>query len=394
MTFPASRRISLLSRRSAEHRFSNNKSIVIGFLSFVVFLLFLLTKGPSENPDTATASATTSTTVTTTTTTTLPQKILQRLEKSAAPVSTTGSFLNCTTLVNEKIPPSLPSNEYDGSVIISCQSFPYKLHAQEMRRRNDADAKYPVIAFVVLSTIQPRRAGIRQTWKLLKPQHVFFIVTGPFDAIREEYELEKDILWIDTSSDANPNANDSTIKLLFAYHAIHKHMSGYKLIVHTNDDTFVNITKFAEATQLFNRQVGRHDYLDQNMHLWGTCATERSTVVTRSIPDYPFQHLPPYCYGAGTMITRIFASCAVQELATLQHIKGRPEIATAMLAERCHVIPTQADTGMILSAGEPIQQPNDYWIQQGFFSSRSMIQRWNGTDVGSNISNFLERKVV
>jgi len=38
----------------------------------------------------------------------------------------------------------------------------------------------------------------------------------------------------------------------------------------------------------------------------------------------------------------------------------------------------------------PKQQPSDYWIARGFMNIKSMVQRWNGSDLGSSNPYFLE----
>lgn len=303
---------------------------------------------------------------------------------TVAPIpSTTGSFVNCT---KTQIQDPLPEEQYDDSIVISCHSYFYKLHVNALWRISDNDWKQPAIIYVVISTSKARRDGIRQTWKQLKSEHVIFVVSGRFADVRDEYDRYNDIVWIHT-----PNAaSDTTIKLLFSYYVLLHHISGFRVGITIFDDTFVNITKFENGLNLFKRNTGEADYLDENMHLWGRCTRETTPSSKLSIPNYPFENIPPYCKGGIFWVSKVFLSCAVQELATLWPV-NQMDVATAMLAERCHVIPDIAHEKIILLPGEvPKQQPSDYWIARGFMNIKSMVQRWNGSDLGSSNPYFLE----
>lgn len=356
----------------------------IGVFANVAFCLFLLGRYSHTRSSPPSTSASTSTS-------TQPQ--MSRMLKSHASVTPpvvpkTGSFVNCTAPIKEDV--KFDGGKHAGSVTISCQTYHYKLDPAQLWDLSDSDFKYPVIIYAVLSSSKARRDGIRQTWKQLKPEHVFFVVSGPFEDYKDEYHLYKDIFWIDT-----PHGATDTIKLLFAYYAVYKHVSGHRIVINTHDDVFINHTKFAEAIQLFNRRVGERDYLDQNYHLWGKCVkTMTPASQWGALSNYPYDWVPNSCHGAGTFVTKVFLSCMVRELPTLLNVDNE-YVAQAMLAERCHVIPYIAHQGIIYSKGEmKIAGTNEYWMEEGLGDIRSMVQRWNGTDVGNSNPYNLEGAVA
>jgi hypothetical protein len=361
----------------------NNMKFVyntIGLFANIAFFLFLLGRHNRSSPSTGPTGSVPTQTQT--------SRMLRKQAAVTPPVvPKTGSFVNCTTPIKVDVPYDVA--KHAGSVTISCQTYHYKVEPAELWKLNDSDFKYPVIIYAVLSSTKARRDGIRQTWKQLKPEHVFFIVSGPFEDYKAEYDLYRDILWIDVPK----GATDAT-KLLFAYYAIHKHVSGYRIVVNTHDDVFVNHTSFAEAVQLFNRRVGERDYLDQNYHLWGKCVKSMTPAWQwGALSDYPYEWIPNSCRGAGTFVTKIFLSCAIRELPTLLKVDNE-YVAQAMLAERCHVIPDIAHQGLVYSKGEMKITKNEYWMEEGFGDIRSMVQRWNGTDVGSSNPYYLEGAVA
>merc|ERR1740124_388780 len=90
-----------------------------------------------------------------------------------------------------------------------------------------------------------RRNSIRETWAHNR-ESVFFLVAGPWSAISEEYETQKDLVWI--------------VHILSTQ--LHK---TYDYIFKTDDDSYVDLVKL--RTQLYASSHEPYDY-------WGWCQTK------------------------------------------------------------------------------------------------------------------------
>jgi hypothetical protein len=285
----------------------------------------------------------------------------------------TGSFANCTTPVQEE--GNFQEGFHDGTVTISCRRFHYKASVEKL-----ATAKGSTLMIGVISgSDELRRRAIRETWKQLAPTSVFFVVCGNFADIEEEYEAHQDILWLDKED----SYDDLPYKTQFLIQMVQAHTHEYKFLLKTDDDCFVNITKFNEAPELYT-----------SSHYWGSCKSNMTGVIRPgdtylpgyhptfevTFEEYPYQFFPMYCVGAGFLMSKDFVDCAVYEIPFLRFFKF-DDVATGMLAERCHVLPVDAGQNKIHVAKEkPIQNTRmDLWIEHNLESIRYMVGRWNDT---------------
>lgn len=285
----------------------------------------------------------------------------------------TGSFANCTTLMQEE--GTFKEGFHDGTVTISCRRFHYKASVEKLATATGSTLFIGVIS----SSDEGRRRAIRETWKQLAPQSVFFVVCGDFAGIEEEYEAHQDILWLDKED----IYNDLAYQTQFLIQMVQAHAPEYKFLLKTNDDCFVNITKFNEAPEIYT-----------SSHYWGSCKSNMTGIIRPgdtylpgyhpkfevTLEEYPYQFFPLYCDGAGFLMSKDFVDCAVNEIPFLKHIKF-DDVASGMLAERCHVLPVDAGQNKIQVAKEK-HIPNTrmvLWIETNLVSIQSMVNRWNGT---------------
>ena len=291
------------------------------------------------------------------------------------PLRLTGSFDNCSTAIVEEKP--FHQGFHDGSVTLSCRRFHYKAPADELAALSGS---YLIIG-VISTSDNSRRWAIRQTWKQLAPFSVFFVLSGDFDKIKEEYELYKDIVWLDKEE----NDSDLTYKTQLLFHVIHSHTYEFNFLLKTNDDCFVNVTKFEENPEVYS-------YADY----WGHCKPNTTISVTRPSEAHMLGYDPKfelvmeeysyslhYCFGAGVLLSNDFVKCAVNEIASIRYFEF-DNVATGMLAERCHIEPVDAGHNKIqVSKSKQFSNATvmDFWIQQNFFSIQSMVKRWNNSVV-------------
>lgn len=192
-----------------------------------------------------------------------------------------------------------------------------------------------------------RRDSIRKTWG--KGNTLFFIVSGPWDAIEEEYIDSRDLMWVeqtelfrDQVSDISPRKGALTFKSEAYFVAMHdlvvKQNPGVKYFFKTDDDCYINVKSLEYEIQ----EESKRDPIDY----WGECHDHEKPIrnpLTRyyvSFLDYPYTYYPKFCTGPGYVVSPKFLRCAVGE----GHIQNVPYLtnedgATGLLAEKCGMEP-------------------------------------------------------
>ena len=112
--------------------------------------------------------------------------------------SLTGAWANCTEPTNPQR--STDDNHSDErQVIVSCHTIFYRVPTESFKQVKD-------IVVGVLSGAEGQgpslRQAIREAWashdsKGRTEENVFFLVAGPWQEVKYEYEEHKDLLWID-----------------------------------------------------------------------------------------------------------------------------------------------------------------------------------------------------
>jgi len=289
-------------------------------------------------------------------------------------VSLTGSFINCANAVVDDNG-QFQEDFHDGSVTISCRRFHYKVPITELMALQGSN----LIIGVLSGSDMTRRRTIRETWKQLAPSSVFFVVSGDFANIEEEYKEYNDIMWLD---EADHHIDDGTYKTQFLFQIVNTYTTDFNFLLKTEDDCFVNITKF---------DTNQDEYIISNF--WGICNHDNSKIHRPgasympgnkeevTYDQYPSLYFPPFCSGAGYLVSSEFLNCAVIEMPNLRYFKF-DDVSTGMLAERCHIEPVDAGHDKIhaFSSAKPMHKVlEDLWIEQTTFSVSHMVRRWNGT---------------
>jgi len=169
-----------------------------------------------------------------------------------------------------------------------------------------------------------KRQSIRDTWCL--KQNCLFIVAGSFEDIKQEYEENQDILWLNIPE----GYLTLTYKTQVFMHAVQTNIDKLAYALKTDDDSFIFVERLKkELTKTKPDYWGR---IFQNVapirnpnHKWYI-----------SLEKYPDKYFPDYCSGAGYALSTSFLTCAVAKLETMPFMKWE-DVATGMLAKRCNI---------------------------------------------------------
>mmetsp|Transcript_5438 Transcript_5438/g.11896 ORF Transcript_5438/g.11896 Transcript_5438/m.11896 type:complete len:560 (-) Transcript_5438:104-1783(-) len=363
------------------------------------------------------------------------------IDRNSITVHETGSFANCTAHLPESPPhpPDGDSSHPDGkSITVSCHTFHYRMPPIPPPSNGKSNPRTGNIQIVigVLSASNAegssRRQAIRDTWAgrnrnphvhlhdpmmdtatTTNPQSssaapaesstaVYFVVAGPWQTIRNEYERRRDLIWIDQTEVYDGENSVLTFKTLGFLKIVHDAMeegrdvdaSSWKdvrYVFKTDDDCFVNIDLLrahllgnADGTDRRDGETALDDDGRRNnalresettaIHYWGNCHTDEKLSPLRgarykwgiSEKLYPERFYPPYCQGVGFALSRDFVSCAASDrnrrderledrfrnleendhrdnhIANMRFMPFE-DVAVGILAERCGVKPTSID---------------------------------------------------
>ena len=242
--------------------------------------------------------------------------------------STNSTFTLTTDTSNGKPHPE------SGITIISCRTIHYRAPLMEIEKGGHK------VAIGVLSGAGGKgplhRDSIRSTWARDR-KGVYFIVSGPWNDIKAEYDKYRDLIWIEEDEvyegeeSVLPFKTEIFIAVLQKYSLPGK--AGFEYLFKTDDDSFVDVEKLEKF-------IGgkKYDY-------WGCCTTEnfkplrspeRKWRVTFDM--YPEEYYPLYCQGAGFAMSRKFVECASHHLAKFRY-NPFEDVSVGLLAERCGIKP-------------------------------------------------------
>eukprot|EP00541_Cyclophora_tenuis_P016604 CAMPEP_0116561800 /NCGR_PEP_ID=MMETSP0397-20121206/11789_1 /TAXON_ID=216820 /ORGANISM="Cyclophora tenuis, Strain ECT3854" /LENGTH=338 /DNA_ID=CAMNT_0004087993 /DNA_START=228 /DNA_END=1245 /DNA_ORIENTATION=- len=234
---------------------------------------------------------------------------------------------------------------HDGTLTISCVDVQYKAPLPKIHKLREnpvlmhdyEDAKL-VVGVMSSPDSRSRRDSIRATWGTQLQNRIYFVISGEWDKLSDEWKQHHDIIWLDHPE----KYEDLTYKTAVLMHVISQHaVGGYHRILKTDDDIYWNIH---ELTQLFSR--GGEAYHE---HYYGNCILGRNfpyrpyqkdkipEYIQKFIIDkvaYPERCFPPYCFGWGYAVSPQFADCILHEIGTIRYLQFE-DVWIGLLAERC-----------------------------------------------------------
>ena len=189
-----------------------------------------------------------------------------------------------------------------------------------------------------------RRRSIRETWA--KGHSVFFLVAGPWENIKEEYDEHHDLIWIDEEEVYDGEKSVLTFKTLAFVKIVHHLSESANLDIQyafkTDDDSYVQVDSLHKY--LLEREHTEYNY-------WGWCPEEQyepkrennKWVLSHEL--YPEPAFPRYCQGAGFALSRKFIDCAAGPGKHISDARFMPfeDVAIGLIAERCGIIPTMVE---------------------------------------------------
>jgi len=254
----------------------------------------------------------------------------------------TGSFSNCTTSMATSTQPHqrkpISKNPESSMAVISCRDIHFRAPLSDIEKGgvdivvgvlSGAGGKGPI-----------HRDSIRSTWARDR-KGVYFIVAGPWEAIEEEYQHYRDLIWIDEEEVYEGEESVLPFKTEIFLYIINKYSlpgkAGFQYLFKTDDDSYVDMTKLENAI------VGKKD-----IHYWGCCTDvhyrplrhpSRKWRITFDL--YPEEYYPLYCQGAGFAVSRDMANCIIDG-DNLKNFRYNPfeDVSVGLLAERCGYRPS------------------------------------------------------
>ena len=252
----------------------------------------------------------------------------------------TGSLQNCTSAESSTATTISKNTDQDsGTVTISCHKINYKAPAQQIRNTGS-------IIIGVLSAASgsgPRRRNyIRSTWASHSfTNSTFFLVAGPWEDIKEEFEFYRDLIWIDEEEVYKGEKSVLTYKTISYFaiaHALGRGIDdgGWKHAIKTDDDSYVNVGRLEE-------KLTSSDGEFRDLHYYGQCpqfqvipSRDRTNKWPVTYQTYPEPKFPLYCQGAGFGLSRELVQCAAvnEHMEKLRYMPFE-DVSIGILAERC-----------------------------------------------------------
>jgi len=167
---------------------------------------------------------------------------------------------------------------------------------------------------------------IRDTWAK-GHEGVFFLVAGPWEAIEKEFEEYGDLLWLNEPEDYE-RILYKTASFFSVVHQVSKRMNlNVKHALKTDDDSYVALPQLkAHISELEKGKGSAVDY-------WGQCSVigappirdpKKKWVLSKE--NYPQDRFPPFCQGAGYILSRELVDCVasgnVQQVRTIRFEDG------------------------------------------------------------------------
>ena len=171
---------------------------------------------------------------------------------------------------------------------------------------------------------------------------IFFLVSGPWDAIAEEFEQHRDLVWIQMEEDYMSLTYKVSAFLKIVDDVATEYNIQYSHVLKTDDDSYVALDRLRTHFNFLEAKGVSTKY-------WGNCRKNVNKEVDRDpnkkwslgFHEYPEAIFPVNAVGAGYVMSRDFVHCAAGSghIAKTRFLKLE-DVFVGMLAERCHISPT------------------------------------------------------
>jgi hypothetical protein len=237
---------------------------------------------------------------------------------------------------DNQVPSSVPAPKpgiLEDFAILAGLKIPYRvpLTIDSSSRTNHS----MLVGVLSMPTNTNARLAIRQTWAENRKGQVFFVVSGQWEVIEEEFYAQGDLIWLDMPEDFLL----LTYKTQALFHALDRLSGGeYDYFMKTDDDSYVGVDAIGEILK-------RHD-----PGYWGYCMFDDFYRLPYRDPDHkyyvsnetwPGEYFPVWAQGMGYVLSRSFIQCALEFFPTMKFMTME-DVAIGIAAEHCKV-PCQSD---------------------------------------------------
>ena len=242
----------------------------------------------------------------------------------------TSSFENCTDSVH----PDSPAAK-EPVATVACRRVYYKTPPEAAFEK----AGKLIVGVLSSAKNKVRRNVIRETWANREEGGIFFMVSGPWEEVEEEYREHQDLIWVEGEEDFLL----ITYKTAMFVKIVNTMASALELkythVLKTDDDSYV-------ATERLTNLLAEREDVDY----WGACQTHSKPYRDPkhkyyvSEEEYSGAYFPIYCQGAGFVLSRAMVECASTQMEKTKYL-SMEDVFTGILAERCGIFPSQAPKG-------------------------------------------------
>lgn len=246
----------------------------------------------------------------------------------------TGAFANCTG-------PDRTVVETSNS-IVSCQTIQFVASKETFQQSGSI-----MVGVISSANNFKQRQDIRATWaekgmRQLSPT-VVFVVAGLWEDVKVEQEQYGDLIWINMDESFRL-ITYKTSMLLQVVHQIASELDlEYSHILKTDDDSYVAVNKLKYFIQQQQQQLNDKS---RTLRYWGKCRLEFLKPIRNpdsryyiSREEYPEAIYPPYCTGAGILVSRSTVECMTRNMKEARFL-AMEDVYLGLLAGRCGIYPT------------------------------------------------------
>lgn len=251
----------------------------------------------------------------------------------------TSSFKDCS---QSRHPSSSNKNP---SATVSCRQVHYKAPPKLSFEKSGK----VMVGVLSAAKNRGRRNLIRKTWANPETRKgIFFVVSGPWEDIEEEYREHQDLIWIEGEEDFLLITYKTAMFVQVVNAMANELGLNYTHVLKTDDDSYVAI----ERLERFLEGKKGIDYFGLCGH-YSRPKRDPDHKYYVSKQEYPKDFFPPYCQGGAIVLSRNMVECAAIEMEKTMFL-SMEDVYLGMVAERCGIVPTRAEKDKIM-----IQRPEE-----------------------------------
>ena len=196
----------------------------------------------------------------------------------------------------------------------------------------------------VLSGYRSKRNQVRATWGKASGSAVFFLVArkeGQWPLA--EFDEFQDMILLDLPEVYSQLESVLPTKVQAWFHAAHTFLPDAPHVMKTDDDSFIDVASLRRQLRLLAPAYWGHVFPSSKV---ARDARKNKWALPKSM--FRPKVFPPYCTGAGYVLSNTALGCMLQRVEDLNYIVLE-DVATGILAQQCGVEPI--DSGGVIWVG-------------------------------------------